>query len=372
MTKQKILLALICLIKSPLFSQNYSFYETDFFTQKYHVEKTYVYSDDFVDSFALSNRLKKIEIEKKSYNKRQAVSYTTKAHVFDVNGRLIEHVTRKDTGKKQKISITGTRIFNEFGKVESSNHFFYGDIYFKLFKYNDAQQVVKECSYDRKGIYSVVDTHYDTGNLSDMTTYKNKKGRVLSVYRYMYYPNRQFKQIVLSDRKGKIKKVWDYSCDETGKSLKKLKDTAKICTLKSYLPDGTTVTTMQSFDFYGKPWKMIKHTDSNGRTLQHEYYAGKEERLINAYTYRYQGHQLAQSSQYNFYDKKHHKKELLYDTAGRITSEINTVYRRQSRVKTYQTNYVYNALGLITEKTVSMDGRLSTIETFRYEFYTKN
>jgi hypothetical protein len=372
MTK-KLYLTLLGLISLPLFSQSYNRYDYSFYSKSYHVERTYVYKDDGVDSFALSRQIKKIELVTTTYNDKHSRGFVSvNKDVFDRNGRLIEQVNMEDTGKKQWIRRINTRSFNEYGKVASSNHFYYGRNQFRMFEYNDSHQLVRQVNYNRKGIYSIVENTYGIGNLYNTTLYRDKKGRVTSMYRYFYYPNKQMKQIVWIGKKGKVKRVWDYTCDETGKSLKNLKDTSKICSIKSYLPDGVVVTTTQSFNSFGEPWKTIHHIDSNGRTIKYQHYEGKEEKLVYEFQNKYNGRRLESRSDYSFYNKKTYRKDIVYDTSGRIVSELSTHYRKESKKKTYKTTYVYNEQGLITEKNIFVDGLLKTREKFTYEFYAKN
>ncbi len=363
---------LLCFVAWPVFSQFTRYYQNEFYTKNYHVEKSYVYKDDHVDSFALSRHIRKIELSVTTFNDKHSRKFTyLNKDIFDRNGRVIEQMNLEDTGRKQKIGKSNTRTFNEDGNITYASYFSYGRNYFKMFEYNDSLQLIKQLYYNDKGVYSIVETAYDAGNLYNSRVYRNKKGKITYRYHYYYYPNKQFRQIVLSDKKGKIQKVWDYSCDETGKGLKKLKDTAKICTLKSYLPDGTVVTTTQSFDFSGKPWKTIQHADVNGKTTKYQYYLGKEEKLTQEYVNTYVGNKQESRMEHYYGSHRSYKREIKYDTSGRIVSEIYTVSHK-SKKKVYKTNYVYNEQGLMTERNTFVNDRLKTNEKYRYEFYTKN
>lgn len=326
---------------------------------------------NFVDSFALTAGVQTVNVRSVSYNakgKKSWTSYTT--GYFDNQGRLTEMVKKHDSGRRQTIVESNHRVFDQRGNLIGARTYYYGATNFVELVYNDSNNATREVYYNKKHIRSSIERTYNEQNLVSTILYKNKKGRVGMSYAYYYYPDKKLKQVIKRNKKGKTSAIWDYSCDYSGRELKKFGDTSKYCTLKSYLPDGTIITTTQSLYANGDPWKTITQTDSSDRTVKHEYYRGKDLHLVYVEESKYSGKSLSVSKDaYYRKGKLYWSRTREYDAKEAITADIMIDYKHGKVSKIYKSEYLYNASGLLMHMKEYMNGRLKYVENFSYSFY---
>lgn len=374
--RRKILIILISgLVPAyPAISQNSYNHHYQFEMPAYHVlGSKETIPKNYVDSFALVRGIEKVELKSIYYTskvKPKFTSYTT-GH-FDKQGRLTEMTVKDDSGFRQSIAELNQRTFDQRGNMVSSRSYYYGQSNFMELHYNDSNNLVKETYYDKKHIRSSIEKAYNDQNLMSTASYKNKKGRVRKMYSYSYYPDKKLKQVILRNKKGKISAVWDYTCDFSGKEVKKLGDTSKVCTLKSYLPDGTIITTTQSFTSAGVPWKTVVQTDSQGRNVKYEYYRGKTMHLVYVDENIYSGKSVVKStSSYYKKGKLYWSQTKEYDARGAITADIFKYYKHGKAYKSYKSEYLYDKSGLLVYKKQYLNDRLKYMQNFSYSFYKK-
>lgn len=326
---------------------------------------------NFIDSFVLGIGLGKVDFKSvyfNSHGKKSWTSYTT--GYFDKQGRLIEMIKKHDSGRNQIIVESNQRMFDQHGNLVSSRTYYYGESNFMELRYNDSNNVTRETYYGKRRLSSSIEKTYNEQNLTSSILYKNRKGKERMSYTYYYYPDKKIKQVVKRNKKGKVSAIWDYSCDFSGKELKKLGDTAKYCTLKTYLPDGTIITTTQSFSAGGDPWKTVTQIDSMGRLVKYEYYSGKIMHLVYREEKLYSGKSLTRS-QDNYYKKGklYWSRIKEFDGKGAITADIHAYYKHGKVSKAYKSEYVYNHSGLIVYMRESLNDKLKYVQNFSYSFY---
>ncbi len=195
---------------------------------------------------------------------------------------------------------------------------------------------------------SVITCQYAYGKDSTKLNYK---------YNYYYYPNGDKKKTEYF-RKGKLKRVWSYTCDEEGKSIKpkksKVKDT-KICEIKQYNADSTYVMIRSLMNNKGQAEQHRKTYNKHDQLIKVEHLNIKGE-IIVKYTYAYNkaGKRIKQTQ---YYTKKNAdrifwQREITCDNDSIRTSEREAFYKKNG-------SKIFASL-----RTFNKDGRL--IKDIRY------
>lgn len=324
-----------------------------------------------IDSFALSNKIYQINKSITYFSKRGKASYSKEIIDFDTKGRSYIRVKSSDTGYKQHIYLMANRNYNSVGQLQSSyfssHHFTRTEFY----EYNDSNKIIKSTYYNQKNKFSGrTCISYNAMGKESNVTYFNNKNKTGRAYEYYYHGNGQLKQTVLKDRKGKVKLVTDYTCDDIGKKVEKLKDTAKVCSIKSYLPNGQIITTTNGFNYNGKPYKTIEIQDSFHQILKYEVYIGLKEELLYSISYTYTNGRLTKTEVRNQYNtKKPFTRITENDQNGRIIKDETTYQITKSKQNIWKNTFTYNSNGLLTKEQSYKNGQLFSETYFTYNYY---
>ena len=191
----------------------------------------------------------------------------------------------------------------------------------------------------------------------------------MSNYQYTYYPDGKLKQSVFNYKKNKTK-VWDYSCDETGKVIEKPKDTIKICTTKSYLSDGRIVSTTLGYTWDGKPYKYVSISDTLKNVIEVSYYETVKEELGYREFYSYIG-KVQVNRVYESYSKGKttYKTETTKDLKGRVLKSASQSFSKAKPKALYSTLYHYQDNGLIAKKIYLKNNSEYKHCSYQYNFY---
>ncbi len=339
------------------YSNFIEFHENTLFNRAYNV----------VDSYALKLNIKSIHLEIKEGQKKPKY-YSQEMH-FDNNGRANVFYSYNDTFKS-KILIKLTSTFDEKNNLinEMYDDGFYG--FTAILKYNDSNFLAERTVYNtkdklsNKGVY----TYNSNGKLSSIYFYYSKN-KMMSNYQYTYYPDGKLKQSVFNYKKNKTK-VWDYSCDETGKVVEKPKDTIKICTTKSYLSDGKIVSTTLGYTWDGKPYKYVSISDTLKNVIEVSYYETVKEELGYREFYSYIG-KVQVNRVYESYSKGKitYKTETTKDLKGRVLKSASQSFSNAKPKALYSTLYQYQDNGLIAKKIYLKNNSEYKHCSYQYNFY---
>ncbi len=324
-----------------------------------------------IDSFALSNKIYQIMRSNTYFSKRGKASYTTEVCNFDTKGRSHQRITTNDTGKKQSIYLIAYRNYDATGLLESS---YYNSRYFKrteFYEYNDSNKIIKSTYYNHKAKFSGRTLiAYNTFGKESSVVYFNKKNKVGRSYDYYYSSNGTIKQTVLKNKKGKIKLVTDYNCDDAGKTLQKLKDTAKICSIKTYLPNGNIITTTHGFNYNGKPYKSVEIKDSQNQILKYEVYLGIKETILYSTTYTYANGKLIKTELQNNYNPKRPFTRLTENDQNGLIIKDEILYKiSKNKQNIWKNTFVYDSKGKITKSQSFKNGLLYKETIYSYIFH---
>lgn len=369
---KKLLLSLILLIATTKgYSQTkYSFDNYGWSNILYHANPSKP-NFSHIDSFAITHKIYQINKNIVYYSKKGKADFSKEIINYDTKGRSYLRLRYSDTGLKQAINLMANRNYDEKGLLESSyyrNHFFSRT---EFYQYNDSNKIIKSSYFNHKNKYSgQTNIAYNALGKESNVSYFNHKQHLGRAYEYYYHGNGQLKQTVLKDKKGKVKQVTDYTCDDIGKKVQKLKDTAKICSIKSYLPNGHVVTTTNGFNYNGKPYKTVDIQDSMHQLLKYEVYIGIKEEFQYGTTYTYTNGRLTKTELRNHYNpKKPYQRIMEYDQNGRITKDESTYQISKSKQNIWKNTFTYNANGLLTQEQSFKNGKLYSETTFSYNYY---
>jgi hypothetical protein len=339
--------------------------------QYFNYHHSTVTGTGITDSFALENKIYQVS-KNSTYIEGKRHEYYDHIITFDRMGRSIIQMGSSDTGSGKRITWLRQRNFNGSGLMDQNiynpgNRYAYS----QFFEFNDSGKVITGTYFDSKNRFSgkTQVTYNEKGKQSNVVQ-RGKKNKVLHSYTYYYYPDGQIKQTVLSGRKGKIIRVTDYSCDETGKTTKKMKDTARVCSVKSYLPDGSIITTTQSFNYRGVPYKTVEIRNAANLLLEYDLYIGIKEELHYTNLYTYNGAARVKYEFKDFSKKRHFYSETTeYDMKGRIIKNESVKMVSRSGKETWRREYEYNEKGMIMQEKAYKNGTLKSEALFRYTYY---
>ena len=338
------------------YSNFIEFHENTLFNRAYNV----------VDSYALKLNIKSIHLEIKEGQIKP--KYFSQEMHFDNNGRAHIFYSYKDTFKSEILTKL-TSVFDENDNL--INEIYYDNSYgfTAVSSYNDSNLLINRLVYNKKNKLSNKRLHtYDLKGKLQSIHFYNSKNKQISSYQYSYFPDGKLKQSVYT-YKNKTK-VWDYTCDETGKVVEKPKDTIKICTTKSYLSDGKIVSTTQGYTWNGKPYKYVSISDSFNNEIEVSYFEDFKEELIYRVFYSYTG-KVQVSRVYESYSKGKlaYKVETTKDLKGRVLKLASQTFSNAKPKALYSTLYHYQNNGLIAKK-IYLKNQLEYKHcTYHYNFY---
>lgn len=307
------------------------------------------------------------------YKSKRSESTGRRTYLYNPEGRQIFNVSVADTLKQKKLSYSVHNVHAGGGKQGSVYH--YGERryhYLRLTDFTPEGKVASYRYYNQSGRLSTFSKYtYKDSALSRISNYK-RNGKLRTYYAYTYEGKKLLKY-GLYNRKGKLVRLWDYTCTDNAKGVKPTKDTVKICTEKSYRADGTVLITTSSFNFRGEPVKYVELQDSLKKRLSFTVYTGKDEILTQRQILTYTGNTLTGMYQWNG-DRKgkpFYAMVRTINSRGQITSETDTLFQYKTpKVLAY--TFKFDSNGMMSEKNGLLNGRIKTIEYFRYRYYKKD
>lgn len=374
MDKRIILITLsFCLFTNMAQAQGYYAFRY-YLWNNMHYHQDYKYQNsNHIDSYALANHLYSFTKIIRNHPKKGKAVQDNHTFIFDKNGRCLTRMHIKDTGFKSKVVFLMKRNFNKEGQMLDNSYVTLKKFnFYQLFEYNDSNKLTLATSFnDKQRITGQTLISYNETSKEKAVIYKRDKGKVLNSYNYYYYPDGKLKQIVLLDKKGKLIRVTDYTCDNAGKALKKIRDTAKVCTERSYMPDGSVVVTSHYFDYKGNPMKSIEVRDSMDLLLKYEQYKGLKEILHSSRIYLYSNGKLLKYTYRDYNIKKHpYSFTRIYDGNGKIVNDESIYNISGSKNVITKREYFYSDNGMLKSEVHYENGKLKSESSYHYSFYS--
>ncbi len=344
------------------------------FIHSLNINAQYHYTNDnmFNDSILKANQVKQIT-NKIVYIYKGKSTTSKEINHINKDGICIMSARLEDTLKMLYLSEFNMKSLN-YSKMNYFNtnfNKFYKRNEYRLSELTDDNKLEKLSYYNKKGklTYAI---HYEyKDSIFKRVNYINKKGKLNKYYLYDYGPNKKLKTSSQYNAKGKLIRLWDYSCNDEGSKINKAKDTFKICSNKTYLPDGVIITTTNTFTSDGKPLKNVEYTDANNKVIKHLRYFGANEILYYKQENLFVNNQLKNSYVYfASFKGKHYKSTVKkYNENNQIVSQTDSTFEKKPRIITYQ--FEYNKNGLIETQRKYNNGVLCNLQMFKYQYYLK-
>jgi hypothetical protein len=172
---------------------------------------------------------------------------------------------------------------------------------------------------------------------------KNNKEK--NAVEYTYYEGKNMKQ-AKEYRKGKLKKVWNYTCDPAGSNEKKIKE-MKVCKNVNADENGNRVESNRIVNPKGEVELRVNTFDKNERFIKQKVYDDVKHRLKSEFeTTPVNGNE---ETVHKYYDKKEKTiwiSKAVYNGSHKILSSEFSAGKKLKRV--YKNTYHYNDKNLIT------------------------
>lgn len=311
-------------------------------------------------------KLKKYVISRR--NNTRSVSGTER-RLFDSAGRriaVIYYNHRNEEKAREEFSFQGSLMTRHSILIRGK------EAYVSQWKYDSARHMLHYSFAKHGRIETVRHWNYSNGKIQNIWIYGHDTTRPEQLYTYAYDNDTgRLLRTTVTDNKGSVKFVWDYSCNDAGHlSKKEAKKESRICQSHVDLPDGGTQEVWQ-MESHGESYRYIYVYDSLHRMTRFTTFGGKwGDKLYHQYDYTYFGDTT--SAIYSSFDKKTGKliwnrKELL--TSGNIVlSEVNTRFKKNGRLQnSWEEQYVYEQSLLKSKSTINLKHRSASRVT-EYEY----
>ncbi len=324
------------------------------------------------DSMLKVNHVAEIIVNEVWIYKGRSTTYRNFVH-FDRNGRNTFFVSILDTLKMKRIQRTEATSYTVENNIGSSgSESWYGSDQMRITDFAQNGSPNGWYYFNRKGKLSGAYEYRYKDSLKSRVDFFNGKYKLKQYYLYTYGPDKKVKSNALYKANGKLKQFWDYSCDETGKTVNKSNDTLKYCTVKSYMADGTVINTTSTFNYKGEPVKYVDYRNASNQQVKYLIYQGKDEiltyKILNTYE---NGKQTMNYKWYgNSKGKQTYSTHTVYSLQGLILSQKDSNYRNKKPLFSNY-NYTYNENGLPLSKQGFRNGKLLYTATFKYKFFRK-
>lgn len=282
-------------------------------------------------------RNKKLKDDGKSWYRVDSNANLLHFKELDAKGKFMRNVffTYNDNKVVEIISLNkkGDTIFRRTQTYNSEN-------YFTGFKaYNEKN----ELTYERKIEYAS-----DTQMISHIEL---KKGKIVDVYKYYYYPNGERSETKLMKRNGKVKRVWSYACSEEGVKLKSKRDSAKICIDKIVDDNGLTTEVWQWKDEKGKQRKTVEVMNAANKEVVYKDYVGADEQKRYMSSKTYVSDTILVRHDYQRFNKGKLLWDIqkTYNKEGQVLMDNSKRYNRGKVKAEWHAEYTFDNQGLLIQ-----------------------
>ena len=339
-----------------------------------NIKAQYYYPNDniFNDSILKANQVKQITTNEVHIYKGKSTTFKEIKHI-NKDGICVMSAKLKDTLKMLYLSEFNMISLNYSKKNYFNTNFnkFYKHNEYRISELSDDNKLVRISHFNKKGKLTYAINYEYKDSVFNRVNYINKKGKLSGYYLYEYGPNKKLKTSSQYNAKGKLIRLWDYSCNDEGSKINKAKDTFKICSNKTYLPDGVIITTTNTFTSDGKPIKNVEYTNANNKVIKYFKYYGANEILFYKQENLFVNNQLKNSyAYYATYKGEHYRSTVKkFNENNQIVSQTDSTFRKKLGIISYQ--FEYNKKGLIESQKRYNNGAIRNIEMYKYQYYLK-
>jgi len=304
-----------------------------------------------------------IAYEHKSYKIKKGVKKDKPDYVstakFDDNYNLLEN----SYGKTQILfQYNKNNCFTDFKLIKRNKKLKKHEI----IEYNDSCRVLKYEYYKRNDskLKSKWITEYDNTQKNELVkiVFDKDGSTEKKKFEYDYYEDGKHKQTKFY-KKGKLKHVWNYTCDDEGKEQKKDVKTTQICHIKEYLEDSSYIVVNRTTDNKGRIRKNVSKYNKNKKLLEYRSYNNKGKIIWgNDYRYNCKGKKI-QSISYKRGGLIWNKEEWFYNNDLVVKYKY---YKRKGKLK-YSVEYKFNNNKKLIER-LSFNKKQQQTQKYKYEY----
>jgi hypothetical protein len=185
----------------------------------------------------------------------------------------------------------------------------------------------------------------DKINMLTRIAYYDKNNKEKKAVEYSYYEGDNMKQ-AKEYRKGKLKRVWNYTCDTKGTDEKKAKE-IKVCKNVNVDENGNRVESNRIVNHKGEVELRINTFDKNERMIKQKVYDDIKHKLQSEFSTTIVNG--IEETIYKYYDKKERPiwiSTATYNSAHKILSSEFVSGKKLKRV--FKTTFQYNDKNLMT------------------------
>lgn len=173
----------------------------------------------------------------------------------------------------------------------------------------------------------------------------NKSNKEKNAVEYSYSDGENMKQ-AKEYRKGKLKKVWNYTCDAKGTDEKKVKE-IKVCKNVNVDENGNRVESNRIVNSKGEVELRVNTFDKNERFIKQKIYDDLKHRLKSEFSTTFEkGNEKTVYKHYNRKEKPVWQSTFTYSSFHKILSSEFATGKKLKRV--FMTTFQYNEKNLLT------------------------
>ncbi len=328
------------------------------------------FNEEFSDSFVLVNNIFILKQTEANFDKKGKLDKTYfYIKYYDNNGKLNHSFTINDSLKLNKIRHSETYLLKNNNRHITS----YDNPAWKRNQiqiYNQNNKVIKSLYFGDKGkLNNLIEYFYNSDNKVIRANTYNRKHKLIS-YNINEYQNGKLSKSIKYKGNGKFIKHTDYSCDEAGVVINKKKDSVKVCSVRTYYPDGSYMNVVTRVNYFNEPIteKFLYNKDS--LIVHYTYLNDKKTNVSSEILYKYEGRIIIEKTSYNVNKSWSYKSIMTFDKNERIISRIDTSINN-NKTTVHKFEYTYNLNGLISQRKTFTNGVLRNLLNYDYILSSK-
>lgn len=298
------------------------------------------------DSSVVANHYHSITGTLISYNKKGTPKKKTDTFTFtyDDKGFLVSlHETNSKNKKNEKYE------YKFVDSVIMGYNYYKNDKLYRSYDItrNAKKKIAEMVKKNAKGEVILKQRNEFDQNLKMMTriAYYDKNNKEKKAVEYSYYEDNKMKQ-AKEYRNGKLKRIWNYSCDVKGTDEKKVKE-MKVCKNVSVDENGNRVESNRIVNHKGEVELRVNTFDKNDQMIKQVVYDDLKHRLKSEWQIKYVNG--IEEIVHKGYDKKGRTIYIntsTYNASHKILSHEYVVGKKQKRV--FKSTFSYNEKNLLT------------------------
>ncbi|HWY10556.1 MAG TPA: hypothetical protein VN026_04470 [Bacteroidia bacterium] len=212
---------------------------------------------------------------------------------------------------------------------------------------NDKKKIIDLVKKNSKGEVILKQHNEFDDNINRLTriVIYDKNNKEKNAIEYSYYDGKNMKQ-AKEYKNGKLKKVWNYTCDPVGTNEKKVKE-IKVCKNVNADENGNRVESNRIVNPKGEVELRVNTFDKNDKMIKQMVYDDIKHKLKSEYTYTIKAE--TEELERRFYSRKgkeYYYNKVVYSKSNKILSR--EVVHRGNQKNKYKTIFTYNDKDLLT------------------------